>query len=215
MEKIKGESIKSVIVKGLVSTLFVSVGIYNVLANQISDMPLRFLILIGLIFGLSGDIFLGLKHVYKDKDELFTYLGFITFAIGHMLYIAAMTSAMPGTFSPLYIIIPILVACFLGFLVIILEKPLKLDYKNMKIALFAYALCLFSLPTVALSFAIFYQFNNRFLVLIAIGGVLFAISDLILSQTYFGEGHDKPIDIIMNHLTYWAAQFLIAMALFF
>ena len=81
VEKIKGESIKSVIVKGLVSTLFVSVGIYNVLANQISDMPLRFLILLGLIFGLSGDIFLGLKHVYKDKDELFTYLGFITFAL--------------------------------------------------------------------------------------------------------------------------------------
>ena len=51
--------------------------------------------------------------------------------------------------------------------------------------------------------------------LIFIGGVSFAISDLILSGTYFGEGKDRPIDLALNYITCYAAQFLIASALVF
>ena len=58
-------------------------------------------------------------------------------------------------------------------------------------------------------------FNNKGLMLIFIGGVLFAVSDLILNMTYFAEGHEKPFDIISNSITYYAAQFLIALAILF
>ncbi len=47
------------------------------------------------------------------------------------------------------------------------------------------------------------------------GGIFFLISDLILSGTYFGEGKNRPVDIIINHVTYYIAQFLIASSLLF
>ena len=58
-------------------------------------------------------------------------------------------------------------------------------------------------------------FNNKGLMMVFIGGVLFAISDLILNMTYFGQGHEKPFDIISNSITYYAAQFIIALAILF
>ena len=51
--------------------------------------------------------------------------------------------------------------------------------------------------------------------LLFIGGVFFAISDLILSGTYFGVGKERPIDLTLNYITYYTAQFLIASALVF
>ena len=45
--------------------------------------------------------------------------------------------------------------------------------------------------------------------------LLFAASDLILSGTYFGEGKDRPVDIVLNYLTYYPAQYLIAFSLAF
>jgi len=47
------------------------------------------------------------------------------------------------------------------------------------------------------------------------GGLLFTISDLILSGTYFGKGKERPVDIITNSVSYYAAQFVIALAMFF
>ena len=47
-----------------------------------------------------------------------------------------------------------------------------------------------------------------------IGGILFALSDLVLSGTYFG-GKERPVDIILNYLTYYPAQFLIALSLLY
>ena len=45
------------------------------------------------------------------------------------------------------------------------------------------------------------------------GSILFAISDLILSGTYFGEGRERPVDLALNYLTYYGGQFLIASSL--
>ena len=45
------------------------------------------------------------------------------------------------------------------------------------------------------------------------GIILFLLSDLVLSGTYFGEGRDRPRDIALNYLSYFPAQFLIAFAL--
>ena len=42
-----------------------------------------------------------------------------------------------------------------------------------------------------------------------------AVSDLILSGTYFGVGKERPVDLALNYLSYYPAQFLIASALVF
>ena len=212
-EKIKAYTLKEVFLKAIISLLFVSVGVYNYIVNK-ENHYLKIFIIIGLIFGLSGDVFLDLKYVYRDKENLFTYLGFVVFALGHICFIIAMISTVSFSVPVLYIIIPILISMIIGAGILVLAKPLKLDFKDKKVIVLLYSLCLFNTPLIAISLSIYLGFASNFLIMMAIGGVLFAASDLILSQTYFGEGHEKPIDFILNYLTYYSAQFVIAMSLF-
>ena len=58
-------------------------------------------------------------------------------------------------------------------------------------------------------------FQNTTLLMLFIGGISFALSDLVLSGTYFGKGKDRPIDLILNYIFYYGAQFTIAFSLFF
>ena len=51
--------------------------------------------------------------------------------------------------------------------------------------------------------------------LLFIGLIFFLISDLILSGTYFGEGKNRPVDVVTNHVTYYVGQFLIALSLLY
>ena len=53
------------------------------------------------------------------------------------------------------------------------------------------------------------------LTLMFAGLVLFLVSDLILSGTYFGEGKNRPVDVVSNHVTYYFGQFLIALSLLY
>ena len=69
--------------------------------------------------------------------------------------------------------------------------------------------------SVAVSLSILHEFRVLTLILMAVGGALFAISDLILSGTYFGEGKERPVDIITNGVTYYLAQYVIAFSLYF
>ena len=96
-----------------------------------------------------------------------------------------------------------------------IAKPMKLDYTGYRVISIIYGFFLFSMTLSALSLSIMMGFNNVTLIMIFAGGLLFTISDLILSGTYFGKGKERPVDIITNSVTYYAAQFVIALALFF
>jgi hypothetical protein len=58
--------------------------------------------------------------------------------------------------------------------------------------------------------ALFYGWQEWALNFLFAGGILFTISDLVLSKTYFGTGHERPIDFVLNYFTYYPAQFLMA-----
>ena len=85
----------------------------------------------------------------------------------------------------------------------------------MKLIVFIYGVLLFSMFGSAFSLLVLYHFRAIPLILLTAGGALFAISDLILSGTYFGEGHEKPADIAINSVLYYFAQFAIAFSIFF
>ena len=59
------------------------------------------------------------------------------------------------------------------------------------------------------------HFDVMTLNIMFVGLVFFLISDLILSGTYFGEGKDRPVDVITNHAAYYIAQFIIATSIAF
>ena len=46
-----------------------------------------------------------------------------------------------------------------------------------------------------------------------IGLVVFLLSDLVLSGTFFGQGKDRPVDYILNYIFYFGGQFTIALSL--
>ena len=117
--------------------------------------------------------------------------------------------------SPLYIILPLVGGLLISVLNLFIAKPMKLDYSGYKLISFIYGFFLFGMTLTALSLSIMMSFNSTTLIMMFSGGLLFTISDLILSGTYFGQGKERPVDIITNTVTYYAAQFVIALALFF
>ena len=212
-EKVKAYSIKAVCIKAVTSLLFIALGFYGFYLSKLNYLP--FFICFGLICGLAGDIFLDLKYVFKENDFGYTLAGFIAFGVGHIFYITGMFLEFYHNQSALYIIIPLCVGLLIGVCTILTEKILKTNYGKLKWPALGYAILLFSMVATAFSVWMMTGFNNKGLMLIFIGGVLFAVSDLILNMTYFAEGHEKPFDIISNSITYYAAQFLIALAILF
>lgn len=216
-EKIKAYSVKALILKSLVSVLFIAVGVYGSwlsAARGTASLLCPFVVL-GLLFGLLGDIWLDLKYVFPEKDGPFTYAGFCVFGVGHILYITGMLLNYYSTGKPMAVIVPILLAVVMSVGNAVLEKPMKLHYGKLKPVVIAYGVLLFGMVLLSGSLALAHGWKEIPLNLLFIGGVFFAISDLILSGTYFGVGKERSIDLALNYITYYAAQFLIASALVF
>ena len=216
-EKIKAYSVKAVLIKSVVSVLFLAVGVYGawVAAVKGNASLLCPFVLLGLLFGLLGDIWLDLKYVFPEKDEPFTYAGFCVFGVGHILYIIGTLLSYYPAGRPMTVIVPILLALMLSAGNAFMEKPMKLHYGKLKPVVIAYGVILFAMVLISGSLALSCGWKEIPLNLLFIGGVFFAVSDLILSGTYFGVGKERLIDLALNYITYYAAQFLIASSLVF
>lgn len=214
LEKCKRYSLKGVLIKTVVSLLFLATAI--VASYQRPGHPLNTFVIAGLILGLLGDIWLDLKYVYPKDDKLYTYSGFIVFGIGHILFVTGMMMEFfPKDGNFLFFLIPVGGALLFSIANVLLSKPLKLDFKDLKWTVNIYAFLLAMTPLTALMLSIYTGWVYPALTMMFVGGILFAVSDLVLSNTYFGEGHEKPIDFILNYITYYGAQFIIAFSIFF
>ena len=213
IEKVKKYSVKAVFIKSVASLLFISLATYCYLSKTLTIMGLCFIL--ALVCGLLGDIFLDLKYVYREDDKPYTYAGFIAFSIGHIFYVTGLYTQYFNNGHVLYIIIPAVLSVLVGIGNVFLGKLIKQDYKDMKFMVGLYSTLLFFMLSSAFSLWMLHGFNSTTLLMIFIGGVLFAISDFILGGTYFGVNRERPIDIISNSVTYYAAQNIIAFSLFF
>lgn len=212
-EKIISYSIKAVLIKSVVSALFIAVAVWGWYKS--SHGILGVFIILGLTFGLLGDIWLDFKYVFRTHADQFTYAGFAAFGIGHILYITGLlTQYMSGTKLP-YVILPILLGTVLSLGNAVLEKPMKLNYGKMRGTVIGYGILLFSTVLLSGSLALANNWQVRTLNYFFAGAVLFALSDLVLSGTYFGVGKERPVDIISNYVLYYSGQFLIAYSLLY
>ena len=214
-EKIAAYSVRAVIIKAVVSTLFIAVGILGMAVSAVNPNLMGPFIVLGLVCGLLGDIWLDLKYVFPEHDVPFTYAGFASFGVGHVLYIAGMLDRFFPPDGLAYVLVPIVLAVVLSVGNVLLEKPMKLAYGRMKPVVVGYGALLFSTLLVSGSLALAFGWEEPALNLMFAGAILFTISDLVLSNTYFGTGHERPIDFVLNYFTYYPAQFLIATALAF
>ena len=212
-EKIASYTLKAVLLKSVVSVLFITVA---VLGWYLSNRGiLGMFVIIGLTFGLLGDIWLDLKYVFRNYDDQFTYAGFASFGIGHILYIAGLLAQYKSGMKLAYLVLPIILGTVLSLCNSVLEKPMKLHYGKMKGIVIGYGVLLFSTVLLSGSLALAKGWQNPTLNLFFAGGVLFALSDLVLSGTYFGVGKERPVDIISNYILYYGGQFLIAYSLLY
>lgn len=216
-EKLRAYTLKAVFLKALVSVLFVSVAVYGAAASSArgAASPLTPFVILGLLCGLLGDVWLDLKYVYPADSAVFTYAGFLSFGVGHVLFIAGMLLGCCPAGKPLYAVLPVLLAVLLSIGNSLMEKPMKLSYGKMKPTVILYGALLFSTVLLSGSLALYFRWQFLSLNLFFAGAVLFALSDLILSGTYFGTGEKKNSAIVLNYLTYYPAQFLIASSLLF
>lgn len=200
----------SLILKAVSSLFFILLGIFGILLGAPTSYSL--LAAAGLVCGLMGDIFLDLKFVYPQDEELHTFTGFGAFMLGHLFYIGFMLftygPTLPGA------VIAFGAAVLVGIVIYATPKLMKLDYGKFRSISSIYAGLLVFVTVYALCLELMTGHSLAKL-LFVIGLVLFLISDLILSQIYFGNEKNTTVNKILNHATYYAGQILIAASLWF
>jgi len=205
--------------KTVTSFFFVATAVAAVIGNysltgSMNANKLLFmgLVVLGLVCGLIGDLTLDLKITYRDSNmrhsDLYTYFGMAAFGIGHILYIVAV--AIYYGFSAWTILIAAGATAAIFCVSIFL---LKMSFGKFLIpsVLYAFLLTLFMASAIAAGIKSGFSLTN---VLLSIGAGLFLLSDLVLSMIYF-DGNDSRAMIVVNHVQYYAAQFLIALSLFY
>lgn len=211
--RVKYGGLKRLYSKAIASFLFLLTALSAAAVNPGHEVYVG-LIVFGLVLGLSGDIWLDLKWIYEKDMEKFLNAGFIAFMIGHVFYIGAIYK-FAGNWSVLTAVLPIIISAVVAIgNVIVSEKLLKLKFGKFRTIVGVYTFFLFM--TFAVSAVA--MLNNSFAkqwILMSAGGLLFAFSDAVLSTMYFKEGGNTKANIIINHVSYYAAQFIIASSVLF
>ena len=202
--------------KSASSVLFTVLGVFCLYylvsrkSGEIADNGLigGFLLLLGLVFSLIGDVILGLPRLTElRRDSLPVLIGGASyFGLAHVIYCIALIFLFGINLWVIPIIIPLSVFYVFG------NKLFgKLDYKNLTIGLIAYSLI--GALSFALCFTSLLQEYSAQKLLLTVGFTLFYFSDMVLMHNYFGER--KRVISILCHSTYYPAQILIALSIYF
>ena len=224
--RVKKKMVKAVITKAAAGVLFILTALaaaYTVICENIASgdferigeyFPYIFFLIGGLLCGLLGVIWLDLKFCHSAEDRPYTYAGFTCFGVGHVLFFAALASLYGIKLKALLLSAAVAAVVALG--IIFGEKLMKLHYGEFKAISVLYCFLMVFATVYALNICIFSEGGiPKTALTVNIGGVFFIISDFILSGTYFGEGKNRTVDIVSNHVTYYIAQYVIASSILF
>jgi hypothetical protein len=164
------------------------------------DGNLALFIALGMTFGFLGDLFMAGLIIKDDKSVLG---GMSAFGIGHIFYIIGILGTNLANMMVWIVFLVIAVVLWYGVVYRTAKQVSILHY-----AALPYALLLASTAGFAGGVAL----SNSAFILMAIGGMLFLISDLILATQLFNGVHFRGIgDVVW--LTYGPAQMLIVYAI--
>ena len=173
--------------KGTAGLCFVVLGLLGTDANIRSMLGTggaapagAWLVAAGLIFGLLGDQLLALRFICVNKKTQFFAAGAASFAVGHVLYIIALSHRAPGI---------LLGGLAIGFVALALSGVYNYrkdtNAGNMQVPGMIYMAVVAFMGALAVSVAIHAPGVST--LLFAVGGVLFIISDNILCAYSFGK----------------------------
>lgn len=195
--------IEATILKGCAGLCFLCIGILAMLQNK---SPFTLLLVCGLACGLIGDELLALRKIRPARHDLFFISGAVAFAVGHLFYMAALAGSQKHL---LLYSVPVF-ALWMGLSGIYAHKR-EFRTGKMKILNTLYIGIVSCVSALAVTAA--YLRPDAGSVLLALAGILFLISDNILSAFTFGNIKTRTMDIVL-HVTYYAAQILIAWSIF-
>ncbi len=202
----------AMLLKTLASLCFVTMGIVGLATSTLTNKIPLALIVIGLLFGMVGDILLDLKVIY-DNDKIYLNFGMLSFVLGHMAYFSALTLFAYETEKSLWLPVLVSVGVALAVTAVILiggKKLMKLEFGDYLWQTVAYTIILAFMVEYTLILAIM----NAGMWMAFVAFALFFMSDAVLSSQYFGgKLHSRPY-IAINHTLYYSAQILLALTIF-
>ena len=203
--KLSGASLPALALKALTTVLCIAMAVYAAHEqNHVSAWAA--VVVLALVCGLMGDVFLDLKLIYHQDDAWFTYAGFIAFGVGHLLYWGYFFTQFDWSSSALLWWLSLNVVFVVG--VWLTEKTMQLDYGRFRAISLLYAFVLVGVLLQA-AYAWWQQPSWQWAVF-TVGMLAFVASDVILSQSYFGKRPEQPWMIIGNYACYFGAQCLVA-----
>lgn len=220
--RIKQGGVKAVFLKTTASLLFVLCAC-TALSIKPENYRYGMFFLIGMVFCVIGDIWLDLKYVHKDFDEPYTFTGITSFMISHVFYVIGILAAYPE-FIPWQIALAIFSALSVSVIERLISKKTGFDYGKFNVLTFVYSVVIMLTVTFALNAVNAFgwlpilggaempQIMPRFLAM-NMGTVIFALSDLALSIAFFKKGGNTKINVIVIHVTYYVAQYLLVLSI--
>ena len=206
-----GFSIKNLIFKSVSSLCYLLTAVFALIGNP-SAFTYGSLLIMGGALGLVGDILLDLKGLYKQDEAIYLKGGFIFFLVGHVFYISAVIfSVKPAWYI---VLIGAVISIIVGISTVAMANVMKVHYGKYRRIVAIYVAFLAMTTIMSAAAAILSHFSKAY-ILMTVGAVLFMLSDVVLSGTFFGRGKDKPRDYFINHFLYYAAQYLIASSILF
>lgn len=204
--RVKKGGISALYAKAAASLCFISTAFAATSANR-DNIQFGLWVAFGLILGMVGDIWLDLKWIYLQDKDSYLYSGFISFLLGHICFNVAIYKSYRFTGKTLAVSICVSLLIAIGN--ILTEKLMKNHFGKFKFIVFLYTFFLALTMVSAIIAAIATGFEKVWVVM-AVGGVLFTLSDAVLSGMYFAENKNTKFNIFLNHILYYAAQFTMA-----
>ncbi len=210
--RLKNPNQTSLLAKLFASLMFVLIGGLSLTFSGFTAAKTMFLL--GLFCGLIGDMLLELKVNYGEHIGGYLNSGTMFFAFGHVLYflgIIIYVSSQVVTGWWWMVLAAFVFSLLAGYMVLKVAPTLKMDFSGFKCQSYFYSseLIFVMIISICLTFA------KPLAILLAVGFVLFFISDLILSKQYFGGKQDSKLCSVLNHSLYYLAQILIATFIYF
>ncbi len=206
------------LIKTVASLGFIAIGFTAVLTMQKFSAGALFIIG-GQIFGMIGDLVLDLKVVYQKKSEEGVYLtgGMVAFGLGHIMFFVAILMYLTSAVLSLAVIgICVAVAAVVAFAIVFGgEKLMGLRFGKFTVHSVIYGFLLIFMSAISIAGWALYGKENPHMPVFSVGMILFFLSDVFLTQMYFGGRPNDKLLCVINHSLYYAAQICVAAFIFY
>ena len=216
VSKVINYSLKTIIFKTIASLFFVALAIVCFCLNSEGHFIFKLFTVIGLFFGLLGDLLLGFKYITTKTQKIWILAGMFAFALGHISYIIGLLVDfyIPG--NPIFMVLPFTLPILLIFGYMIVAKKVGINFgKGLFFFGLFYLCCLTTMVSSSFSMVLLHKFANPTLVMFFIGALCFITSDFMLTGSYFKNGERSKAYKAIYSVFYYVAQFIIAFSIFF